>query len=178
MSDLTAADAIGIPVMIYNNPAVTNIDLIPSVVARLSTIEGCQYIKESTLEITRVRDIIRLCGDRITVFGGVLGFESFCSGAEGWVAVASNVAPRPMARLFELVADENKIPEARAHYWHWLPIIEAVFGPYFVGGTKSLLNHMGFGAGLPRPPRLPIPAALDAEMEALVRQFELRFPAA
>ncbi len=172
----TAADAIGIPVMIYNNPAVTNVDLTPPIVARLSTIEGCKYIKESTLEILRVRDIIRLCGDRLTVFGGVLGFESFVEGAQGWVAVASNVAPGPMARLFRLVADENDIPTARALYLHWLPIIEAVFGPYFVGGTKSLLNHMGFGAGAPRPPRLPIPAPLDAEMAALVRQFGLRFP--
>lgn len=174
----TAADAIGIPVMIYNNPAVTNIDLTPPIVARLATIEGCQYIKESTLEITRVRDIIRLCGDRLTVFGGVLGFESFVAGAQGWVAVASNVAPAPMARLFELVADEGRVFEARELYHHWLPIIQAVFGPHFVGGTKSLLNHMGFGAGLPRPPRLPIPATQDAAMAELVRDFGLRFPQA
>lgn len=172
----TAADAIGIPVMIYNNPAVTNIDLVPSIVARLSTIEGCQYIKESTLEVTRVRDIIRLCGDRLTVFGGVLGFESFVSGAQGWVAVASNVAPAPMARLFELVADKGRIDQARELYLHWLPVIEAVFGPYFVGGTKSLLTHMGFQAGAPRPPRLPLPAARDAEMARLVAAFGLRFP--
>jgi 4-hydroxy-tetrahydrodipicolinate synthase len=172
----TAADAIGIPVMIYNNPAVTNVDLTPPIVARLASIEGCQYIKESTLEITRVRDIIRLCGDRLTVFGGVLGFESFVEGAQGWVAVASNVAPRPMARLFEMVADEGRIMEARTLYLQWLPIIEAVFGPLFVGGTKALLNHMGFGAGRPRPPRLPLPAAQDARMAALVREFDLRFP--
>jgi 4-hydroxy-tetrahydrodipicolinate synthase len=171
----TAADAIGIPVMIYNNPAVTNIDLTPDIVARLSTIENCQYIKESTLEITRVRDIIRLCGDRMTVFGGVLGFESFVAGAQGWVAVASNVAPAPMARLFELVADEGRIMEARALYHHWLPVIQAVFGQSFVGGTKSLLNHMGFPAGEPRPPRLPLPPAQDATMAALVQQFGLRF---
>jgi 4-hydroxy-tetrahydrodipicolinate synthase len=171
-----AADAIGIPVMIYNNPAVTNVDLTPRIVARLATIEGCRYIKESTLEVTRVRDIIRLCGDRMTVFGGVLGFESFVEGAQGWVAVASNVAPGPMARLFELVVNEGRIPDGRALYLHWLPIIEAVFGPFFVGGTKSLLNHMGFAAGPPRPPRLPLPAAQDAAMQRLVAEFGLRFP--
>ncbi len=173
----TVADAIGIPVMIYNNPAVSNVDLTPPIVARLAGIDGCRYIKESTLEVTRVRDIIRLCGDRLTVFGGVLGFESFVEGAQGWVAVASNVAPRPMARLFELVANEGRVAEGRALYLHWLPIIEAVFGQYFVGGTKSLLTHMGFGAGLPRPPRLPLPAAQDARMRDLVRQFALSFPA-
>ena len=172
----TASDAIGIPVMIYNNPAVTNVDLTPRIIARLATIEGCRYVKESTLEVTRVRDILRLCGERITVFGGVLGFESFVEGAQGWVAVASNVAPGPMARLFELVADEGRIDEARALYHHWLPVIEAVFGPLFVSGTKALLTHMGFGAGAPRPPRLPLPAAQDAEMARLVGEFGLAFP--
>jgi len=171
----TVADAIGIPIMVYNNPAVTNVDLTPPVVARLAGIEGCRYIKESTLEVTRVRDIIRLCGDRMTVFGGVLGFESFVMGAQGWVAVASNVAPGPLARLFQLVADEGKIPEARALYLHWLPVIEAVFGPLFVAGTKSLLNHMGFSAGDPRPPRLPLGPRADAEMARLVRELGLGF---
>jgi 4-hydroxy-tetrahydrodipicolinate synthase len=169
------AEAITIPIMVYNNPATANVDLKPELVARLAEIKGCDYIKESTLEITRVRDIIRLCGDKLTVFGGVLGFESFVEGAEGWVAVASNVAPGPMAKLFSMVADEGKVFEARAHYLHWLPIIEAVFGQYYVGGTKSLLNHMGFAAGQPRPPRLPLPEETDRRMKALVERFGLQF---
>jgi 4-hydroxy-tetrahydrodipicolinate synthase len=171
----TVADAIGIPIMVYNNPATANVDLKPELVARLASIDACQYIKESTLEVTRVRDIIRLCGERMTVFGGILGFESFVEGAQGWVAVASNVAPGPLARLFTLVADEEKIAEARALYLKWLPVIEAVGGQRYVAGTKSLLGHMGFTAGHPRPPRLPLPAAIDAEMRAMVERFELSF---
>jgi len=173
----TVAGAIGIPIMVYNNPATANVDLKPELVARLAAIDGCDYIKESTLEVTRVRDIIRLCGERMTVFGGILGFESFVEGAEGWVAVASNVAPGPLARLFSLVADEGSIPEARALYLKWLPVIEAVGGQRYVAGTKSLLTHMGFAAGTPRPPRLPLPATIDAEMRRLVDALGLRFAA-
>jgi 4-hydroxy-tetrahydrodipicolinate synthase len=172
----TVAAAIGIPIMVYNNPATANVDLTPPLVARLAEIDGCDYIKESTLEVTRVRDILRLCGGAMTVFGGVLGFESFVEGATGWVAVASNVAPGPMARLFELVADEGRITEGRALYLEWLPIIEAVFGQFYVGGTKALLTQMGFPAGDPRPPRLPLPPADAARMAALVARFGLRFP--
>jgi 4-hydroxy-tetrahydrodipicolinate synthase len=149
------ASAITIPIMVYNNPATANVDLKPELVKRIAEIEGCDYIKESTLEVTRVRDIIRLAGDDMTVFGGILGFESFVMGAQGWVAVASNVAPGPMARIFELAVDEKKIDEARTLYLEWLPVIQAVGGQAYVAGSKSLLNHMGFGAGLPRPPRLP-----------------------
>lgn len=171
----TIAAATGIPIMVYNNPATANVDLKPELVARIADIAGCDYIKESTLEVTRVRDIIRLCGERMQVFGGILGFESFVEGATGWVAVASNVAPGPMARIFELTADEGRIHEARALYLHWLPIIEAVFGQRYVGGTKALLRHMGFPAGQPRPPRLPLPEADDRAMRALVEQFGLQF---
>jgi 4-hydroxy-tetrahydrodipicolinate synthase len=173
----TVAEAIDIPIMVYNNPATSNVDLLPPLVARLAEIDGCDYIKESTLEVTRVRDIVRLCGDRMTVFGGILGFESFLDGAEGWVAVASNVAPGPMARIFELTANEKRIEEARELYLYWLPVIEAVFGQRYVAGTKSLLNHMGFSAGRPLPPRLPLAAEDDAEMCGLVERFGLAFEA-
>ncbi|MDE2333586.1 MAG: dihydrodipicolinate synthase family protein [Rhodospirillales bacterium] len=173
----TVAAAITLPIMIYNNPATANVDLKPDLIARIAEIDNCCYVKESTLEVTRVRDIIRLCGERMTVFGGILGFESFIEGAAGWVAVASNVAPRPLARLFELTADAGEIAAARTLYLDWLPIIEAVGGPHYVGGTKSLLTHMGFPAGPPLPPRLPLPADEQARMGALVRRFGLRFAA-
>jgi 4-hydroxy-tetrahydrodipicolinate synthase len=173
----TIAAGLSIPIMVYNNPATANVDLKPGLVSRIAAIPGCDYIKESTLEVTRVRDIIRLAGESMTVFGGILGFESFVMGAKGWVAVASNVAPGIMARIFELVAREGRIDEARALYLEWLPVIEAVGGQAYVAGTKSLLTHMGFQAGAPRPPRLPLPAAADARMKQLVETFQLAFEA-
>lgn len=171
----TVSDAIGIPIMVYNNPAVANTDLRPALVARLSEIDNCRYIKESTLEVTRVRDIIRLCGNRMRVFGGILGFESFVEGAVGWTAVAANVVPGPLARLYELVVTEKNIDDARALSLRYLPLVEFVGGQAYVAGTKSLLGHMGFAAGKPRPPRLPLPADLDVAARDLVQRFELRF---
>ena len=172
----TIAGAIGLPIMVYNNPATANVDLKPVLVARLAAIDNCRYIKESTLEVTRVRDILRLCGDRMTVFGGILGFESFVEGAQGWVAVASNVAPGPLSRLFTLVADEGRVGEAHALYLRWLPVIEAVGGHRYVAATKALLTHMGLRVGPPRPPRLPLPAAEDAVLKAMVERLGLDFP--
>jgi 4-hydroxy-tetrahydrodipicolinate synthase len=172
----TVADAISLPIMVYNNPATANVDLKPALVARLAEIDNCLYIKESTLEVTRVRDIIRLCGDRMTVFGGILGFESFVEGAQGWVAVASNVVPAAMARIFSLVADDQAIAKARELYLQYLPLIEFVGGQAYVAGTKALLGHMGFAAGHPRPPRLPLPAAQNEIARTLVKNFGLTWP--
>ena len=126
----TVADAIGIPIMVYNNPATSNVDMLPTTLARISTIPNCRYVKESTLEVTRVRDIIALCGDRMEVFAGVLGYESAWLGAIGWVAVCSNLAP----------------------------LLPWVGGPRYVSGTKAGFKLMGMDMGPPRPPRLPLPA--------------------
>ncbi len=174
----TVSDAIGIPIMVYNNPAVANVDLRPPLIARLAEIDNCRYIKESTIDITRVRDIIRLCGDRIGVFGGILGFESFVEGAIGWTAVAANVAPGPLARLFELAVDQQDIAAARTHSLRYLPLIEFVGGQAYVAGSKALLAHMGFAAGLPRPPRLPLEPEQDDLARQLVERYQLHFPTA
>ncbi len=151
------ADAIGIPIMVYNNPATANVDLLPETVARLSTIPNCCYIKESTLDVTRVREIIRLCGERMTVFAGVLGFESFWLGAEGWVAVCSNVAPKLSAELFNASRDRRDLDEATAIHRKLVPLLPWVGGPRYVSGTKAAFAMMGMPMGPPRAPRLPLP---------------------
>jgi 4-hydroxy-tetrahydrodipicolinate synthase len=157
--------------MVYNNPATANVDMKPSMIARLSAIDNCRYVKESTLEVTRVRDIMRLCGDRMGVFGGILGFESFVEGASGWVAVAANVAPNALARLFRLVVDDENLAEARRLYLRYTRLIEFVGGQRYVAGTKALLSHMGRDVGRPRPPRLPLPAADDAIACEIAREL-------
>ncbi len=118
-----------------------------------------------------MRDIIDLCGDRMTVFAGILGYESFWLGAQGWVAVCSNLLPRESARLFELVADKNDQPAALALYKRILPIVRWVGGHRYVSATKAGFGMMGRPVGIPRPPRLPLtPAdatALRADLAAL-----------
>jgi len=155
----TVGETLSIPIMIYNNPATANVDMRPETVARLSRIDNVKYIKESTLEVTRVRDIIELCGDRMTVFAGILGYESFWLGAQGWVAVCSNLLPRESADLFTLVADRRDQPAALALYRRILPIVRWVGGHRYVAATKAGFAMMGRPVGEPRPPRLPLPAA-------------------
>jgi len=170
------ADAIGIPVMVYNNPATANVDLLPPFLARLSTIEGCRYVKESTLEVTRVRDIVALCGDRMDVFAGVLGYESAWLGAVGWVAVCSNLAPRLSASMFAAAANGNRA-EALALYRRLSPLLPWVGGPRYVSGTKAAFRLMGMDMGPPRPPRLPLPVADLPALAAVLEAMSLTRPA-
>jgi 4-hydroxy-tetrahydrodipicolinate synthase len=166
-------EAIGLPIMIYNNPNTANVDLTPPIVARLSQINNVSYIKESTMDVTRIRDILEFCGDRMTVFGGIMGFESFLEGAQGWVAVASNVLPKQSAQIFSLWADNRDFDGAKAIYKQILPIIRLVGGTRYVSASKAALELMGRGVGKPRPPRLPLPAADMAELVDALRQVGL-----
>ena len=169
----TIGAAIDLPIMIYNNPATANVDLTPPIVARLSTIPNVSYIKESTLEVTRIRDILELCGDRMTVFGGILGFESFVEGADGWVSVGSNIMPAAFAELFTLTADAQDYDAARALYKEILPVIRLVGGHHYVAASKAALGMMGRGVGAPRAPRLPSTPAYQAQIRQVLQALDL-----
>jgi len=172
----TIAEAIGLPVMLYNNPAAANVDMLPPLVARLSQISNLRYIKESTLDVTRVRDIVRLCGERMTVFAGVLGYESFFLGAQGWVAVCSNVIPHLSAELFRAAADRNDPAEARVLHGRMVDLLWWVGGPRYVSGTKAALEMMGMSMGPPRPPRLPLPDAQRPDLRRVLSALSLPLP--
>lgn len=173
----TVADAIGIPIMVYNNPATANVDLLPATIARLARIPNCRYVKESTLDPTRVRDIVALCGDQgMTVFAGVLGYESAWLGAQGWVAVCSNVAPRLSRDMFAAAADGDR-DKALPLYRRLAPLLPWVGGPRYVSGTKAAFRLMGMEMGDPRPPRLPLPRAELPALAEVLRGMGLALPA-
>lgn len=167
------ADAIGIPIMVYNNPATANVDLTPAMLAEISRIPNCRYVKESTLDVTRVRDILDLCGGRMEVFAGVLGYESAWLGAIGWVAVCSNVAPRLSREMFWAAAFDADRERSLGLYRRLAPLLPFVGGPRYVSGIKAALRLIGMDMGDPRPPRLPLPAEETAELAEVLRGMGL-----
>ena len=89
------ADTIHLPIMLYNNPWTSGVDMQPCLVERLSEIENVAYIKESSGDMRRVSEIMRLCGGRMTVFCGTdnLTLEMFAVGVQGWVAAPAHAIP-------------------------------------------------------------------------------------
>ena len=122
------------------------------------------------MDVTRIRDILEFSQGRITVFGGIMGFESFVEGAEGWVAVGSNILPSKLAKLFELTVNDENYHAAREVYREILPIIRLVSGHRYVSGSKAALALIGRSVGCPRPPRLQLP---DSEMPEVRRALAL-----
>lgn len=171
----TIAQAISIPVMLYNNPATSNVDMLPPLVARLSEIDNVAFIKDSTMDVTRVRDIIRLSDDRMAVFGGIMGYESFMNGAIGWTAVGCNLMPRAFSDMYRHCVEKLDLRAARDLYQKILPVIELVAQHRYVSTTKKALELMGLPVGPPRPPRLPASGDELAWVERTVRELGLTF---
>lgn len=96
--------AISIPVMLYNNPVTSNVDMSAQLVARLCReLETVQYIKESSLDLARVRDVIEASGGEMKVFAGERIVDSFLLGAIGYVNPYGNYIPVASHRIFDLL---------------------------------------------------------------------------
>ncbi|TWT79141.1 4-hydroxy-tetrahydrodipicolinate synthase [Planctomycetes bacterium CA13] len=160
-------DAIGIPIMLYNYPGRTGVDMTPDLIDRLAELENIRYVKESTGDATRVSEIIRRSGDKIQVFCGcdTLALESLLMGAVGWVGGVVNVVPREHVRLFELASEEGGFVSAREYYFRMLPVLSLIEGGgKYTQFVKAGCELTGHPVG---PPRRPLQPASSAEIESL-----------
>ncbi len=106
--------AISIPVMLYNNPVTSNVDMSAQLVARLCReLETVQYIKESSLDLARVRDVIEVSEGEMKVFAGERIVDSFLLGAIGYVNPYGNYIPVASHRIFDLL-EAGRIDDALA----------------------------------------------------------------
>lgn len=152
------AEAISIPVMVYNNPNTANVDLLPAFLARLSELDNVRYVKESSGDISRVREIDYLSKGRMTVFAGYHAYDSIMLGAKGWVSVCGNLVPRLSADVYDLTAaGRDTAAGGRDAYHRLLPLLDAISGDLYVSATKVALRLIGMPVGDPRPPRLALP---------------------
>ena len=164
------SDAVSIPIMVYNNPNTANVDLRPEFVARLGTLENVRYIKESSGDISRVREIHRI-SDSVSVFSGYHPFESLAAGAKGYVSVIGNFLPVESAAVCDLM-DAGRHGEALRLYNRMIPLLNAIAGDKYVSATKCAMAAVGRPIGDPRPPRLALPEADAMRLHQLIAEFK------
>ena len=152
-------EAISIPVMVYNNPNTANVDLKPALLARMSRVDTIRYVKESSGDIARVREIDWMSEGRLTVFAGYHAHDSIRLGAKGWVSVCGNIVPRQSAEIYASTAKGNDMEAARDLYHRLMPLLDAISGDLYVSATKAAMALVGQPVGKPRPPRQALPAS-------------------
>jgi len=138
------AEAVKIPIVLYNVPGRTAVNMLPSTVARLAEIKNIVGIKEATGDMKQVSEIIRLCGDRIDVISGddFTTLPLMALGGQGVISVSANVAPRLMSQMCALW-DQGKYDEARAIHYKLEPLNAAMFIETNPIPAKTALAMMG-----------------------------------
>ncbi len=165
---------IDIPIMVYNNPATSNIDITPEIFAELAKIKNVEYCKESTMDVTRVKEIDKQSKGKIKVFGGIMGYESYLNGAIGWVSVPSNIVPQECTNIYENIKIKKNFENAKKIYDKITPIIKLVGKHFYVAATKYMLNLMGFDVGKPLLPRLDLSESKKNECRKVFKKLNFK----
>jgi 4-hydroxy-tetrahydrodipicolinate synthase len=166
------ADAAGLPLMVYNNPEASGVDLAPATLLALyEAVDGVVAVKECSGDVRRLAALLHASdGLEVLVGGDDWALEGFAAGATGWVTGVGVVAPADCVELWERCR-AGELDAARAIYRRLLPLARFDMTPKLVQYFKAAMDAVGYAGGPPRPPRLPLTAAereqLDAALAAL-----------
>ena len=149
-------EQVSIPIMLYNNPFTTNVDMPPKLIAKLTKdFEQIRYIKEASMDAARVFDIIVATDGIMNVFAGERIVESYLLGAVGYVNPYGNYIPKASTRICEMMTD-GRVSEAK-RIQHLIDEIQEVIGeghPTYGHQcySKALAALAGYPVGDVRPP--------------------------
>ncbi|HET6514453.1 MAG TPA: 4-hydroxy-tetrahydrodipicolinate synthase [Thermodesulfovibrionales bacterium] len=159
------AQAVDIPIVLYNVPGRTAVNILPPTVARLREIPNIVAIKEATGDMKQVSEVIRLCGESMTVLSGddFTTLPLMALGGKGVISVSANVAPREVSEMCRLWAG-GRHEEARALHYRLEPVNGAMFIETNPIPAKTALAMMG---KIQEEFRLPLCEMSDANKEKL-----------
>jgi 4-hydroxy-tetrahydrodipicolinate synthase len=138
------AQAVDLPLVLYNVPGRTAVNMLPATVARLAEFDNIVGIKEATGDMRQASDLIRLCGDRLAVISGddFTTFAMLALGGKGGISVTANVAPKEFADTYN-AWEAGDIKKARALHFKMEPLNAAMFIETNPIPVKTALAIMG-----------------------------------
>lgn len=168
------AEAVQFPVMIYNNPGTSGVDISVDTILRTGRdVENITHIKESSGEIRNVRDISRKGKGFIQTFCGAddMVLESFLVGAVGWISVAGNIAPQLAKKMFDAQA-AGDLEKAWELYDQLLPLCNFLEADgKYVQIVKRAMDLQGLAGGPSRKPRYGLTDEEDATLQEIMRSI-------
>lgn len=166
------ADEVKVPVMIYNMPGNTGINLSSGLVARLSKHPNIVGVKDTSGNIVQLSEIVRDTDDDFAVFAGNAGYllPALAVGARGATLALANILPDECCKLVSLFK-EGKIDEARELQKRLLEPNFTVTGRFGVPALKYALDLLGYGGGYPRRPLLPLSEDNKKVVEEVLKTY-------
>jgi len=149
----TIAGEVPIPLIIYNIPGRTGVNLLPETLARLAKIKNIVGVKEATGSLKQMSDSIRLCGPDFDVLAGddIFTLALMAIGGKGVISVISNVVPQDMAAMVDAFA-AGDLEKARSLHYRMSPLIDALFietNPIPVKAALAMMGKIQYDLRLP-----------------------------
>lgn len=168
------ADASPIPILLYNMPVNTGLNMTPSLVKRLCHHPNIKGIKDSSPNIVQISEILRDVPQDFAVFAGSASFlmPSLVMGASGGTLALANVAPDLCVNIYDFVRT-GQFDKARAIQKSILRLNNLVTAKYGVAGLKAALDMIGYFGGLPRRPILPLGEREKEEIKVALEELNL-----
>ncbi|HCW53902.1 MAG TPA: 4-hydroxy-tetrahydrodipicolinate synthase [Clostridium sp.] len=164
------ADRVNVPIILYNVPSRTGVNILPKTALELSKHKNIVAIKEASGNLSQIAETISLCGENLTVYSGnddqIVPILSL--GGKGVISVLSNVVPRDAHNICSLYF-EGKVKESKELQMKYLSLINALFIEVNPIPVKTALRLMGFNAG---PLRMPLFDMDEANLKVLKNELK------
>ena len=171
-------EAVSIPVIAYNVPGRTGVEIQPATMAKIAEIPNIAGIKDAGGNMSKTMETFRLIRNKCDVYSGedALNFPILAVGGAGVISVLSNIVPKDVKKLCDLIAD-GKMQEAIALNDKLLPLANACFVEVNPIPVKAAMNLIGFNAGVPRAPLTEIEPANKEKLATAMKNYGLEIKA-
>ena len=170
----TVADNSPIPILLYNVPQFTHVNLTVNVVAQLSGHPDIIGVKDSTGNVIQLGEFLHQVDSDFSILVGTASalYGALTLGCAGGVLALANIAPQNCVKIYES-AKQGDYDAAKQLQLKMIPVNQAVTATYGVPGLKAAMDMLGYFGGDPRPPLLPSSEKEKSEIREILIKAEL-----
>ena len=168
------ADASPVPVIIYNMPANTGIDMTAEQIVTISTHDNIIGMKDSGGNVVKMGDVLRQVKPGFQILAGLAGFllPALAMGAVGGIMALANIAPAQCIAIYEAFL-KGDMKTARAIQHEMIPVNSAVTARWGVPALKSAMDHLGLYGGPARSPVQPLKPEIKEQLFELLKKHNI-----
>lgn len=167
------ARKISIPIMAYNNPSTSGIDMSPTLLKRLLEIPNITMIKESTGDVQRMHYLRKELGEDVAFYNGSnpLALAAFSAGATGWCTAAPNLIPQLNLDLYQAI-QENQLHKAQDIFYKQVELLKFIVAKGLPRAVKAGLDISGEESGYLRSPLKPLTEIETEELRKILDEIK------
>lgn len=168
------SDKVNIPIIVYNVPGRTGLNIAPATAAKLAEIKNIKAIKEASGNIEQIMEVARLTKGKLDLYSGDdnLIVPIMSLGGIGVISVAANIIPDKIEKIVSLCS-QNKFSEATALQFELTPFIKTLFCEVNPIPAKKALQYLGLNVGLPRLPLTEMETENAVKLKTEMQKFGL-----